>query len=789
MPSSKHRLDWSHWSIRKQINMAMGSVGLLLLAIAVIAVVLTNQIGGIFTEYRAAAHQSLSATDIGNDLAHVRRLVFQYRDTGSKEIEAQIFEITAELLEHSEENQVSYAEQPVLVELFGKIAEDLENYRSNFETAAFLQDRRNALVKDISEIGPSARKKLSDVLAASSRSDSGATVYAASLVQQSFLLGQFYLERFLLRNDIAAFEEALGHIDAAMAAKDEMLETLSDPDTKTLAGEALMEIFRYRAAADRVRLAIEQRNIAYVEMDTLGPHIEGLLSGFQQDVIGRQNTLGPEGGTVINTASLAVEILGIISVLIAIFLSWRIGRALSRKINDSVQTMSELAQGNLEIEVTGQDKQNELGEMARALVVFRDNAYEARQLEQEKEEADKRERHLQAEQAERDRKAAEEAKQRAEEERRQFEELERFRETVDAVIEKAAEGDFSPRIALTTSNEGFRQMAQSINIMLENVEAGVSETARILQHMSTGDLTGRMSGTFRGAFAQLQSDVNRTIETMSDLIGELAERGASVDSKSAELQAAAQDMSRRTEQNAASLEETSAALEQMSAGVKQVADTIAQANNEADSAAAAARQGAEISRDAVNALSEITDASKRMDSIAGIIEDIAFQINLLALNAGVESARAGEAGRGFAVVASEVRSLAQRSTEAVAEITQVISIAREKVEIGSTSVGKTQSTLDKIVTAVNRVSDQMGSVTESMDQQSTGIAEINTAVTTLDSSTQANASVSEEVTAASSVLQADARNLSASLSTFRTDNTTALEDRPTLPVSDAEFAA
>ncbi len=772
MSSSTHRLDWSHWSIRKQVNFAMGSVGLLLLAIAVIAVVLTNQIGGIFNEYRAAARQSLAATDIGNDLAQVRRLDFQYRVSSSKEIEAEILEMTDELLEHSAENVEKYADRPELVELFSSISDDLKSYRSNFEAAAFLQDRRNALVEDISQIGPSARKKLSEVLMDASMMDSGPAVFSASIIQEHLLLGRIYMEKFLLSNDQSAYQEALEHIDTAMAKQDTMLAMLSDPDTKTVAGEAMMEIFRFRAAAERVRLAIEQRNVAYAEMDKLAPHIEELLAGFQQDVVSRQNTLGPEGGTAIKTVSLTVKILGVISVLVAILLSWRIGGALSRKIKGSVETMSELAEGNLDVEVTDQDKQNEMGEMARALVVFRDNALEARHLEQEKEEADQRERQLQAEQAERDRDAAEQAKRRAEEERRQFEELEKFRKSVDAVITQAAEGDFTPRIALTTSNEGFRQMAQSINAMLENVEAGVSETARILRDMSTGDLTGRMSGEFRGAFSQLKSDVNRTIETMSGLLGELTERGASVDSKSAELQAAAQDMSRRTEQNAASLEETSAALEEMSAGVKQVATTVSQANSEANAAADAARQGAQISRDAVNALSEITDASKRMDSIAGIIEDIAFQINLLALNAGVESARAGEAGRGFAVVASEVRSLAQRSTEAVAEITQVISIAREKVETGSQSVGKTQATLDKIVAAVNRVSEQMESVTESMDQQSTGIAEINTAVTTLDSSTQANASVSEEVTAASSVLQDDARNLSASLSAFRTEKST-----------------
>lgn len=770
MPQKNLRFNWSQLGIRTQINIAMGCVGLLLLVTVVASVILTGQVGGIFNGYRAAALQTNHATEEDEGLASARIAAMKFRANPSEEQKEILLSAIDTLHKQSLHNQEQNADNPEIAETFAAIANDVDDYRSNFEAAAVLQEVVDAVAEQVYETGVKANEILSEIMMIESQDDDATAVFTAATVQQNFSLGRLYLERYLLRNDSKTFNEAETYFDTALAKGKTLPVLLQDEDAIKLADEAMMHIFKTRTAMDRIRKTLTQRNSMYTAMDEIGPRVSATLDGIHSEATALQEALGPEGESKIRAVTTTMEVLGVLSLLIAMIAAWRIGKALTANINRAVETMTELAAGNLDVEVSGQDQANELGEMARALVVFKDNAQEARRLEEEKQQAEARERERQADLAKRERLEAEEARKHAEEERRQLEELEAFRRSLDGVIVQAASGNFSTRLDIDTQNSSYAEMARSINAMMENVEAGLSETARIVREMSAGDLTGRMSGEFKGAFAELQADVNCTLETLNSTVGALAERGRSVDGRSTELQSAAIEMSRRSEQNAASLEETSAALEEMSAGVRQVAGNVSQANQDARNAADAARSGAQVSREAVEALSEINEASRKMENIAGMIEDIAFQINLLALNAGVESARAGEAGRGFAVVASEVRSLAQRSTEAVSEISQVIGTAREKVQLGVTNVGKTQETLDMIVDAVSRVSEQMSSVADSMDQQSTGIGEINGAVSTLDASTQANASASEEVTAASSTLHEDAKSLTKALATFRTRN-------------------
>lgn len=784
LPRLRRRdLDWRNWSIRRQINLAMGCVSLLVLMIAVVASALAFKVGAIFSEYRIAAQQSLANTEIAEDLSDARRFVFQYRLTGDESFKSALFEEMEEIHRKSLAYQETYADRPDLVERLADVDSQIDDLRASFDAAAFLQENLVAQHTDFTDRVVAARTALSELAANARAAHDLKSFRDATEVMVDLLQGQASFEAYRLDSEPQTFAAAAGSLDLALEGVGPIRERISHPERKRLAETAHQAIFKTRTLADRFRQTIEQRAGFYGEMDALAPGIEQTLQGFLDDTIARQNALGPAGEKAIRNVAWTVLGLGLVALVSAIILSWRIGRVLSRNLRFSISTMSELAQGNLDVEIRGQDRDNEMGEMSRALSVFRENASEARRLEAEKRASEERELARQSEAAEREREAAEAATQRAKEERRQFEALRAFGASVEAAIERAAEGDFSARIHTGTDNANFGRMAESINRMMQNVEAGISETARILREIAAGDLTGRMSGRFEGAFSGLQSDVNKTLETLNAMIGGMAEHGHSVDRKSAELQSAALEMSRRSEENAASLEETSSALEEMSAGVKQVAGTVSQANIEAQSASDHARKGAAVSREAVQALSEITEASRKMDSIAGLIEDIAFQINLLALNAGVESARAGEAGRGFAVVASEVRSLAQRSTEAVAEITDVISAAREKVEIGAASVGKTRETLDRIVESVGRVSEQMGSVAVSMDAQATGIAEINSAVATLDSSTQANASAAEEVTAASGILKEDAKDLSNSLKTFHIERKPASVRTPRLSLS------
>ncbi|HTN77460.1 MAG TPA: methyl-accepting chemotaxis protein [Pirellulaceae bacterium] len=240
---------------------------------------------------------------------------------------------------------------------------------------------------------------------------------------------------------------------------------------------------------------------------------------------------------------------------------------------------------------------------------------------------------------------------------------------------------------------------------------------------------------------------------------EVDEISVAVAAASQQLAAASEQLSTGTQESASSLEETAASLEEITATVKQNADNADQANQLANSSRETAEKGGTVVGNAVRAMSEINQASKKIADIITTIDEIAFQTNLLALNAAVEAARAGEQGRGFAVVAGEVRNLAQRSATAAKEIKRLIEDSVQKVEVGSQYVNQSGETLEGIVTSVKRVTDIVAEIAAASREQSAGIEQVNRAMTQLDQVTQANASQTEEMSGTAVALSGQAEQL------------------------------
>lgn len=240
---------------------------------------------------------------------------------------------------------------------------------------------------------------------------------------------------------------------------------------------------------------------------------------------------------------------------------------------------------------------------------------------------------------------------------------------------------------------------------------------------------------------------------------EVDEISVAVAAASQQLAAASEQLSTGSQESASSLEETAASLEEITATVKQNADNADQANQLANSSRETAEKGGTVVSNAVRAMGEINQASKKIADIITTIDEIAFQTNLLALNAAVEAARAGEQGRGFAVVAGEVRNLAQRSATAAKEIKRLIEDSTQKVEVGSQYVNQSGETLEGIVTSVKRVTDIVAEIAAASREQSAGIEQVNRAMTQLDQVTQANASQTEEMSGTAVALSGQAEQL------------------------------
>jgi methyl-accepting chemotaxis protein len=301
-------------------------------------------------------------------------------------------------------------------------------------------------------------------------------------------------------------------------------------------------------------------------------------------------------------------------------------------------------------------------------------------------------------------------------------------------------------------------------------EQTVSALAEAAARLSEGNLTFRISAEFPPAYRKVKDDFNDAIAQMQSAIAIISESVRGIRVNADAVAHASDDLSRRTEQQAATLEETAASLGEITQTVKQAAESALHAREVVAAADGDAKNGAVVVKQAVEAMDAIAKSAKQITHIIGVIDEIAFQTNLLALNAGVEAARAGEAGRGFAVVASEVRALAQRSAEAAKEIKGLISASTAQVGRGVGLVAETGAALERIMAQVADVNAVIAGIAAGAHEQSTGLDEVNVALSRMDQVTQQNAAMVQQSTATSRSLSHETMELSRLVDQFEVDD-------------------
>jgi methyl-accepting chemotaxis protein len=325
----------------------------------------------------------------------------------------------------------------------------------------------------------------------------------------------------------------------------------------------------------------------------------------------------------------------------------------------------------------------------------------------------------------------------------------KIEQEIEAIVAAVQAGELSSRISLDDKQNFFRKLSEGINQLSNVIESVFKDIGDTMQSMAQGDLTNRIERDYQGVYLNCKNDINATIDRMSEIFGQVSESAHFINNSSQEIASGNTNLSQRAEQQAASLEETASSMEELTGTVRQNADNALQANQLADNARELAEKGGDVVQVAVAAMREINESSSKISEIINVIDEIAFQTNLLALNASVEAARAGEQGRGFSVVATEVRNLAQRSATAAKESKELIQSSVQKVRVGAEYVNQTGKALSEIVAGVKKVGDIVAEIAAASVEQSTGIGQVNQAISQMDEMTQQNAALAEQASAAS----------------------------------------